>query len=391
MAIGQATPAIVLMTVCLFATDMMASRVDAQTRPPLQTHLIHIGGAKPFATPFVAVGSAHERGLVYGKHYRSAIRDFLDQEIYKPFVGNPSSKDEMVRYASDCAKVARKVCPMVVAECEGIAEGAGLSFDEVVLIHLHEELYHRSKLPYDGHCTAVAVPPTDTGDGHTYVGQTWDWMTRLGGQSAVTEWRRDDGSSVLAYGYPGMPIGAGMNSDGIALCWTSGAGGDKESPRVGVPSYMLISHLLAQPDIESVIREANRDKHAGWFTFVIADDKGNLVNVEGSPKGVAIERPNDRLARAYYGTRQMTASSTDSPAKLHPRCKHMYELLEQSAGKNDRKTLEHYFLDPENGILAWKSPSNKSLDVMIYDTTARKAYLSRGPEFHVEWREFKFR
>lgn len=83
MAIGQATPAIVLMTVCLFAADKMVLRVDAQTRQPLQTHLIHIDGAKPFAKPFVVVGSAHERGLVYGKQYRSEIRDFLDREIYE--------------------------------------------------------------------------------------------------------------------------------------------------------------------------------------------------------------------------------------------------------------------------------------------------------------------
>jgi hypothetical protein len=53
--------------------------------------------------------------------------------------------------------------------------------------------------------------------------------------------------------------------------------------------------------------------------------------------------------------------------------------------------LENYFLSPDDGILSWKNPNNKSIDVMIYDTTARKAYLTRGPEFQVEWREFAFR
>jgi hypothetical protein len=69
----------------------------------------------------------------------------------------------------------------------------------------------------------------------------------------------------------------------------------------------------------------------------------------------------------------------------------MYKLLEQSAGKNDRKTLESYFLSPDDGILAWKHPANKSIDIMLYDTTARKAYLTRGPEFQLEWREFAFK
>jgi hypothetical protein len=217
-------------------------------------------------------------------------------------------------------------------------------------------------------------------------------MTRVAGKSSVVDWHRDDGPSVLAYGFPGMPMGAGMNSQGIALCWTSGgmAKVRKGSPRVGVPSYMLIAHLLAQSDLEGVIREARRDKHAGWFTFVMADGEGNLVNIEGSPEGIAIEQPKDRLARAYFGTREMTAAKPGEDARLHPRCQQMYKLLAQTAGKNDRETIEKYFVSREDGIMAWKSPVNKTIDVMIFDTKARKAYLTRGPEYHLEWREFGF-
>ena len=68
----------------------------------------------------------------------------------------------------------------------------------------------------------------------------------------------------------------------------------------------------------------------------------------------------------------------------------MYKLLEQTAGKNDRKTLEQYFTGREYGIMGWKSPKNKTIDVMMFDTTARKAYFSRGPAFGLEWREFGF-
>ena len=153
---------------------------------------------------------------------------------------------------------------------------------------------------------------------------------------------------------------------------------------------MLIAHLLAQKDLDAVIREARRDKHAGWFTFVMADAEGNLLNIEGSPLGVAIEQPKDRLARAGFGTRELTAAKPGQDAKLHPRCQQMYKLLTQSAGKNDRATLEQYFTNREDEILSWKSANIKTLDLMMFDTKARKAYLSRGPEFHLEWREFSF-
>jgi hypothetical protein len=370
---------------CVLLTGIIAPRLPAETIEAQKSDV-----RQPFAPAFVVDGAPRERGIAYGKRFKDSIHQFLQQEIYEALGGKRVSKEEMLSYGAACGKVTREVCPMVAEEIEGIAAGAGMTYDEIILIHAHEELYHRSGLP--GHCTAIAVSPSDSGDGHTYVGQTWDWMPRLAGVSSVTEWRRDDAPSVLVYGYPGMPMGAGLNSQGIALCWTSGGSPKvkKTSPRIGVPAYALITHLLAQNDIESVIREAKRDKHAGWFTFVIADGDGNLVNIEGSPQDVEIERNNSRLARSYYGTHKMTAAEAGQPAELHPRCQQMYKLLEQTTGKNDRKTLERYLTGREYGIMGWKSPKNKTIDVLMFDTAARKAYFSRGPEYGLEWREFGF-
>jgi len=375
---------------CLVWLAAMPSLAMAETNsPPL------VAKVPAFEPAVVITGKTpHDRGVAYGKQFKGDIQKFLQDEVYSAFIDKPSSKAEMLEYAAACGKVTQEVCPMVAAELAGIAEGAGLSFEEIVLLHAHEEIYHRSKLPEakHGHCTAVAASPVDTGDGHTYVGQTWDWMTRLAGVSSAIEWRRDEAPSVIGYSYPGLPAGAGLNSKGIALCWTSAAlkQSGKQSPRIGVPAYALIEHLLAQNDIESVIREAQRDKHAGWFTFVMADGEGNLVNIEGSPDGVEIQRSSQHLGRADYGIAKMTGAKPGEPAKTHPRGDQMNKLLDQTAGKNDRSMIEAYFTQPNYGILGWKSPKNKSIDVMIFDTTARKAYLTRGPSYGLDWRTFEF-
>ena len=344
-----------------------------------------------FEPPVILSGTARERGLAYGRRFAGAVRQFLDAEIYQPFVGKPASREAMRRYAADCGRVVRDVCPMVAEEFEGIAAGAGVSFDEVILINLHEELYHRGDLPKSGHCTAVAVGPPMTAGATTYVGQTWDWMTSVAGKSAVTEWRRgeaeNDGVSVLAYGFPGMPTGAGLSSAGIALCWTSAAlGTNGETPRVGIPSYALITHLLSQKDMDAVVREAKRDRHAGWFTFVMADGRGNLLNVEGSPEGVAVERSTGSLMRVGYGSRKMTGTPEGQAPPLHGRCATLYGLLKGSEGRTDLATLQKYLAAPEHGI----SVGEATIDLMVYDTTARKAYLSRGASYGIEWREFRF-
>lgn len=364
-------------------------RAGAAADGPKSTHT----AVAPFQPAVVLGGTPRERGTAYGARFGGAIRAFLDDEIYQPFVGKPASKQDILRYAAECARVVREVCPMVAEEFEGIARGANITFDEVVLINLHEELYHRGDLPKSGHCTAVAVGPPMTAKGHTLVGQTWDWMTSVAGKSAVTEWRRggrpeDGGVTVLAYGFPGMPAGAGLSSAGIALCWTSAALGENgQIPRVGIPSYALIAHLLSQKDLDAVVREASRDRHAGWFTFVLADGNGNLVNIEGSPRGVVVERSTGSLARVGYGSRRMTGTADAATPPLHDRCAMFHGLLKGSQGKLDAAMLQHLLADPTKGI----SVGEATIDLMVYDTTARRAYLSRGASYGVEWREFSFR
>jgi hypothetical protein len=335
----------------------------------------------------VIAGKPRERGRQYGGKFRDGIRAFLDREIYRAFLDKPASKDDMLSYAGACAGTVRTYSPVIHDELEGMAEGSGLSLEELVLITLHEELFHRGPLPKHGHCTAVAVGPPDVADGRTYVGQTWDWMESVAGVSSVLHWKRPEGPSLLAYAYPGLWVGAGLNSAGLALCWTSAALGNKAlTARVGIPSYVLLTHLLYQETLRDAVAEAKRATHAGWFTFVLADGRGNLVNIEGSPQDLAVEEHRGRLARVDYGSRPMTGTAEREKVRLHPRCQKMYDLLAEASGKTDLAALQHFLEDPRCGICGGKG----TIDLMIFDTTRREAYVSRGPSYGVAWKRFRF-
>jgi hypothetical protein len=335
----------------------------------------------------VISGKPHERGLQYGSLYRKEIKAFLDREIYQAFVKQPNPREEMLRYAEACAEKIREFCPIVYEEMQGMAEGSGLELKELVLMSLHEELYHKGALPRVPHCTAVAVGPPDTADGNTYVGQTWDWMQSVYGMSRIVHWKRPEGPSVLAYGFPGLWAGAGLNSEGLALCWTSADLGKQETTaRVGIPSYALIAHLLYQNSLEDVVREVKRCPAAGWFTFVMTDGKGNLLNIEASPKALAIEHHKARLARVLFGSRKMTGTPEGAEPPLHPRCVKMYGLIAGASGKITGDRLQEFFQDPKCGISVGKG----TIDMMVFNTTTREAFLSRGPSYKVEWKRFRF-
>jgi len=341
---------------------------------------------KPFGDAIVIAGGPRERGRRYGRRFRDEIGEFLDREIYRAFEGSLAAKEELLRYAAACYRVIRAECPVIADELEGMAEATGLRLEEHVLITLHEELYHRGTLPPVSHCTAVAVGPPESA-GRTFVGQTWDWMESVAGMSSALEWRRDDGPSLLAYAFPGLWVGAGLNSAGLALCWTSAElGKPKQVLRVGLPAYVLLAHLLYQPTLDAAIEAAKRDRHAGWFTFVMADGSGRLLNVEGSPEGVACEEATGRLVRIGFGSRRMKEMTGGQGGARHPRCGTMDALLDRTRGRTDLDAMRANFGDPARGICVGKA----TIDLMVFDTMARTAHLSRGPAYGVAWRQYGF-
>ena len=64
----------------------------------------------------------------------------------------------------------------------------------------------------------------------------------------------------------------------------------------------------------------------------------------------------------------------------------MYDLLSASSSKIDRGRMQEFFQDPKCGISVGKS----TLDMMVFDCTARTAFVSRGPAYGTTWKEFNF-
>jgi hypothetical protein len=301
----------------------------------------------------IIAGKPRERGKEYGAKFKDAIRAFLDREIYRSFVGKPNAKESMLRFAAACGKAVKEFSPPVMEEMEGMAEGTGLSIEEIVLITNHEELWHRGVIPAQPHCTVFGAAPPDTADGDTFVCQTWDWMESVYGMSSMLLWKRPEGPSLLAYAYPGLWTGAGINSSGVALCWHSG-GGDGKEPRVGIPAYVLIAQMLYQETLKGALDEARRATHAGWFVFLLGDAKGNLATVRGTPKKLEVfDEVKSNGGR----------------------------IREKDGAKVDLRRLQENCLKVKVG---------STIDAMVYNCAKKEAYLTRRAGGVTPWKPFRF-
>jgi isopenicillin-N N-acyltransferase-like protein len=347
----------------------------------------------------VISGKPRQRGKQYGARFKDAIHSFLDREIYR-VCARHATRGQLLLYAGQCTKAIKDYSPTILEELEGVAEGSGLKLEEVVLINLHEETagHKGGKLPPVQHCTAIAAGPPDTSDGNTYVGQNWDWMESVYGLSSMLLWKRPEGASLLAYSYPGLWVGAGLNSAGIALCWTWGDGLGIKGPRVGIPSYVLIAQMLYQDTLAGALKEARRARHAGWFAFVLGDAKGGIATVEATPEKLVLGRPKGHTARASYACREILGGPKNKPLKIHPQCQRMFDLLAGAKGKMDRRTLQSFFADHKATIC--KHPgyrakgaatsSGFTVDSILFNCTRREAHVSRGPGCSGRWRTFRF-
>jgi hypothetical protein len=298
-------------------------------------------------------GSPRERGRAYGARFKDGIHQFLEKEILLGFGGQPNPREDMLRFAGDCGRAIREYSPEILDELEGMAEGAELSLEEIVLVTNHEELWHRGLVPASDHCTVFGATAPDTEDGATFVCQTWDWMESVYGLSTMLLWRRAQGPSVLAYSYPGLWTGAGINSAGVALCWHTGYGGG-DRPRAGIPAYVLIAQMLYQDTLAGALAEAKRATIAGWFTFLVGDARGELRTLRGNPKKLEI----DEGARCNGASVRSKGKAKVDVARLKDECARVRVDI--------------------------------TIDSMVFDCTRKEAHVTRRAGEVTPWKRFGF-
>ncbi len=199
--------------------------------------------------PFVrAEGDPFEAGYRHGAARSAALREFLGDGLARlHMVMHAPVPIESLRptlAAYDAEIVA--ALPDLARETRGLAEGAGITREEALLLQLRREIMGYQKIPIRGDCTTYA-----RSGARPVLAQTVDLNGDLDDQIAVLEVDRTDSprrSLVLSFG--GLLGYLGVNSDGLAVGLNLVLGGDW---RPGVPPYLAIRHLL---DTASSVGEA---------------------------------------------------------------------------------------------------------------------------------------
>lgn len=277
----------------------------------------------PTCTP-TGAASALEQGQLQGRATRAQA--LHSRDTYARLFAHCG-----IDWASACqralgyAPVIEALDAALLQEIEGLAQGSGLGFAEVLALNCRTEILppdflassgnHATQAlqanraaglpdwldehPLDpaieeGECTAMVVAPEAARDGQSWLAQNWDWLGRQRQALVLLHGANTAGTRFITLTEGGMLAKIGMNQHGFALGLNILRSKD-DGRQPGVPVHVLLRYLLGMPNLAAVRQALERIGRTLGFgaasNIPCADASGEVACFEVAPAGWAELRP----------------------------------------------------------------------------------------------------
>ncbi len=241
-------------------------------------------GLSALSFPRVQVsGGAFERGQQYGAQASQRIRRNVEvyREIFKHYAGWDWQR--VVEHAQTYAPAIESYRAHFLDEMRGIADGAGLSFGDILALNVRTEIMFAAVARAAAHeCTAFVALPEATADGHTLVGQNWDWKPAASETVVILEAETTEGASFVTVVEAGLLAKTGLNSVGIGLV-TNALVTDQDKGKPGVPYHAILRGILEAETMADALSAITYHPRASSANYLIAHREGEAINVEAAP------------------------------------------------------------------------------------------------------------
>jgi isopenicillin-N N-acyltransferase like protein len=234
-------------------------------------------------------GTPSERGRAHGRAYAASIREYTHDRVNLAadgsWAGRPATRGDILALAQEMLPVHRAYAPDLTLELEAMADAAGISAAEAVILGGFTDFVDAVRAragagaaPFDeDDCTAVL-----TSD---YLAQTWDMHASATPHVVLLDVR--DTSPCLVFSTVGCLAQIGMNAAGIAIGINNLVSTDG---RVGVTWPFVVRKVLQQTTLDAALRCIVEAPLAGAHNYLLLDARGNGYNLEAMPTHTAITR-----------------------------------------------------------------------------------------------------
>ncbi|SHF87222.1 isopenicillin-N N-acyltransferase like protein [Modicisalibacter ilicicola DSM 19980] len=262
--------------------------------------------------PTRLTGDRDAIGREHGRQHADKIRDSIRvyDRLFRDFVG--SSWSEARGMAPRFLPAIERLFPDILDEVQGIADGAGTDFDDILTLNCRSEI---SLTQASGGCSAFSL-----NQGGQWLAQNWDWRADQQRNVVALEIALAGQAPLISVGEAGMVGKIGMNAHGLGVCLNairSQTCGD------GLPIHFALRKILECPDFAAARRVVDEDRVASPAHFLIASHDGQATGFEVHPGTPGELPPQDgKVLHTNHLYAEATAACVndfprpDSPVRL---------------------------------------------------------------------------
>lgn len=351
-------------------------------------------------------GTPYEQGVQHGRQLRDRIAhnlgvyfDRFEREAKVP------RADVLVRARQYGEAIAAHNADYYAA-MQGVADGSGFSLPELIALNVrYEILYYQfgvlalaaevaaghPERPEPDGCTAFAVLPEASANGHLLVGQNWDWIPQV--QGAVLHTVEQDGLETLSFTEAGIVGGKiGLNSAGVALAINGMTTTDDDWSRLSKPFHVRCYEILRSRSFDAAVNVVTGLDRACSTNFLIAQTPDQVVDIEAAPDKVQLlQCENDCLVHTNHFVDPNGLGVVEPPSERRPYSRLRRERLTELLGLKRPiavADLQHYLQDHQEhpfSICRHEDPEGLpeeqyiTVTAVVMDVETRTLHLTDGP------------
>ena len=351
----------------------------------------------------------YERGLTHGRSMRKEIAENIDTYLARFAAGGldaQTAREEGETWVG----VMRDQNADYAEEMRGIADGAELPLGDIAMLNARYEITFglfgdeakandNPALADDADgCSTFGALPEATTNGHTIIGQNWDWLAGVHGRCVVLRISRSNGPNLICYTEAGIVGGKmGVNQHGIGLV-ENGLVSDHDGRNpYEKPFHMRCREILDAETYDLALLPITATRRVCSANFVVGHADGEVIDIETSPDAISYLFPRDGLIThsnhfmdPRHGPSQMERISTST---LY-RANRLDRLLRSHTGRIDDTVIKNALADhfgypnaicrhpDERQPAAKRTMTNAAF---IFDLNARTMLVANGPPCETPW------
>lgn len=262
-------------------------------------------------------GSPREIGIQIGAKCADNIAQALQMTIGGLSLLHNAEKSDIIANALKFYPQVKGYYPELIDQLQGMAEGAGISFEEVFALKCGYDLggYYNQ---LSGMCTSFAVTGEAAQNGQTILGQTIDWFP--GCPMDLVRIVHPDGMRQLSLILWGV-VEYTINSAGFGMC-ANGTWGSVDKYMFNVPVGFYLPKAMRQDTLEEAMQILHSNARGlGYFHLASAEKMIGIESIQDDleimlPENGTLVHSNNYLTQRFQNCDMASLLVPDSPDRV---------------------------------------------------------------------------